>query len=192
VSVAGRGAKRQPLDFYETPSAFCDAIVRVIPVRSPDAMVLDAGAGSGAWGAALKQVYPDVWLEGIDIDERPVPSSGAYDEWHPNQDFLASTQESLGTYDVILGNPPFSLAEEFVRHAHTLLAPGGVVAFLLRLNFLEGKQRGEKLWKELPLSVLHVFSSRPSFTGDGRTDASEYALFVWAKGHHGKFTGGWL
>lgn len=192
MSATRRGAERQPSDFYATPAEVCDAAIAVVPMRSPDAMVLDAGAGTGAWGASLRRTYADLWIEGIDIEPRTKPDGVDYDEWHAPRDFLSVTQADIGTYDAVIGNPPFSLAEEFVRHAHTMIAPNGVVAFLLRLNFLEGKKRGDGLWKEFPLSGLYVYSARPSFTGDGKTDAAAYALFVWNKGHRGKFTGGWL
>ena len=55
------------------------------------------------------------------------------------------------------------------------------VAFLLRLGFLASVQRAE-FWKQNPPTRVIVLSKRPSFTGDGKTDRSEYAFFVWEKG----------
>ena len=192
MSAAGRGAERKESDFYETPIAVCERAMPVVPMVSPDALVLDAGAGTGHWGKVMRDLYPDVYIDGIDIRDVAKPEGNAYDGWFPNKDFLSVSRAEMGTYDVVLGNPPFSQAEQFIRHAHGLISPDGVVAFLLRLSILEGKHRGENLWKELPPTEVRVFSSRPSFTGNGHTDSSAYAMFVWRRGHTGKFTGGWI
>lgn len=76
--------------------------------------------------------------------------------------------------DVVITNPPFSLALEFLTKA---LAECHTVVFLLRLNFL-GAQKRREFWQENPPSHLFVQSQRPSFTGGG-TDSTEYAWFVW-------------
>lgn len=57
----------------------------------------------------------------------------------------------------------------------------GVLIFLLRTAFLESKSRYE-FWQENPLNDLYVLSKRPSFTGDGKSDATSYSWFVWKKG----------
>lgn len=57
------------------------------------------------------------------------------------------------------------------------LYPYGVMAMLLRLGMLAGRSR-LSMWRELRPSVL-VSPRRPSFTGDGKSDASEYAWFIF-------------
>lgn len=83
-------------------------------------------------------------------------------------------------YDIICTNPPFSRAEEFVRKSYDLLNNQGVMIFLLKLPFLCSMER-IPLWKEIPLFELNVIQKRPSFSGDGKTDATEYAFYVWHK-----------
>ena len=83
-------------------------------------------------------------------------------------------------YDVILGNPPYSLALDFINKSLELLHPGGLLIFLLRTNFLESEKRF-KWWQEHPLSGLYTLHKRPSFTGRG-TDATSYSWFVWERG----------
>ena len=78
--------------------------------------------------------------------------------------------------DLILTNPPFSIAKEFIEHSITL-AP--TVIMLLRINYL-GSIGRHTWWKEHTPSSLHVLSKRPSFTGKG-TDATDYAWYVWDK-----------
>ncbi len=95
-------------------------------------------------------------------------------------DFLAT---EMGA-DHIVTNPPYALAEEFVRHA--LKCSRGKVAMLLKLNFLEGQKR-KALFAETPLRTVYVFSKRLSFDradikGKGN-GLLAYAWFVWDKSH---------
>ena len=69
-------------------------------------------------------------------------------------------------YDIIIGNPPFSLAKEFVEKSLDLLNENGVLIFLLRTAFLESKKRFE-FWQSNPVTGLYVLSKRPSFLSKG-------------------------
>ena len=80
-----------------------------------------------------------------------------------------------GEYDLILTNPPFSLAQEFIEHAMTM-AP--TVVMLLRINFL-GAQSRYDFWQMYAPDGLVILSKRPSFTGKG-TDSIDYAWFIWS------------
>lgn len=73
-------------------------------------------------------------------------------------------------------NPPFSLAEEFIRHSRELY-PQAELVFLLRLNFA-GSVGRLPLWRDLGTPDVYVLPNRPSFTG-GKTDSCEYAWFRW-------------
>ena len=95
-----------------------------------------------------------------------------YSEILEGKDFFEWTE---GT-DLILTNPPFSIAQEFIDHAITY---SNTCIMLLRINFL-GSIKRYSWWKEAPPTALHVLSKRPSFTGKG-TDATEYAWYVWDK-----------
>lgn len=94
-------------------------------------------------------------------------------------DFLELKIENK--YDVIIGNPPYSKAKEFIEKCLELTGDNGMVIMLLRTAFLESKSRYE-FWQKNPLSELYVLSKRPSFTGKG-TDATSYSWFVWRKGN---------
>jgi hypothetical protein len=75
--------------------------------------------------------------------------------------------------DVILTNPPYSRAFEFLEKA---LSEAPHVAMLLRLNFL-GSEKRAKFFQRTPPDI-YVLPNRPSFAR-GHTDSCEYGWFVW-------------
>lgn len=98
----------------------------------------------------------------------------------PLCDWMAPTVETHGPWDAIITNPPFSLAEPFIRTALARVAPGGVVLMLVRMTFL-GSLGRLPLWQEHPPAELAVIVPRPSFVGGG-SDTNDYAFVVWAPG----------
>ena len=80
-------------------------------------------------------------------------------------------------FDYIIGNPPYSLAQEFLEKCFEIASENTKIIMLLRTNFLESKKRYE-FWQKHPVNGLYVLSKRPSFTGKG-TDATSYSWFVW-------------
>lgn len=89
----------------------------------------------------------------------------------------------------IVTNPPYKHALEFCERALEVVQPGHKVAMLLRLLFLEGKQRKEFFMRNPP-KIVYVSSSRITcavngdFEGTG-SSAVAYAWFVWEKGFKG-------
>lgn len=88
----------------------------------------------------------------------------------------------------VVTNPPFKMAEEFVRKALDLGAQK--VAMLLRLAWLEGSQR-KSLFESTPLARVHVASRRLSMArggieeGRGGGSMIAFAWFVWDCSHVG-------
>jgi len=104
---------------------------------------------------------------------------------HAKIDFL----NLEGTWDGdIITNPPYGLSTEFAVKALDVVKPGAKVAMFLRLLFLEGNKRYEKLFKENPPKVIYVFTNRQ--VSDKNDDfnhgsAVAYAWFIWEKGYSG-------
>lgn len=177
-SAVGSG-QRDGRDFYPTPADLCRAALDLIEDTLPSS-VLDPGAGTGAWGWAVQDKWPDVWLAGVD---KHFGNPGPYNKWWM-ADF---TQWGYGQqFDVVVGNPPFSLSQPFIEQALRYLKPGGELLFLLPLNFLASQTRNFYWWKSQPLWRVYVMGRRPSFSGDGKTDAYEYALYHFVKGYKGQ------
>lgn len=146
--------ERRAYDVYETPAWAVEALLKVIPIDS-NLKYMEPCRGSG-------RIY------------NHLPLGSAWGEIRQGVDYL---QTQYNHVDVIITNPPYSLAQEFVTKA---LGEADVVIMLLRLGFLESMKRWE-WWQDNPLSSLMVLSKRPSFTDDGKTDGSGYAWFVWDK-----------
>ena len=171
--------ERMSDDLYETERTLIHATLqRFLPGTAKS--ILDPGAGDGRWGQIAGEYLPEAWITGVELRLRPRPAG--FSEWHDEQDYL--TWETGSLYSVICGNPPFFLAEEFVRKSWELLAPGGVMFFLLRLAFMEGVDRHNHLWREIWPFEVAVCSRRPSFYG-GKTNGTAHAVFCWKKGFDG-------
>lgn len=78
--------------------------------------------------------------------------------------------------DLIITNPPFSLAQQFIDHS---LPRANTVIMLLRINFLGSVSRYD-WWNSNKPDALHILSKRPSFTGTG-VDSIDYAWYAWDK-----------
>lgn len=101
------------------------------------------------------------------------------------QDYLQA--KVAGQYNLIISNPPFSLATAFVDRALEDVVRGGFVVMLLRLNIFGSKKRRE--WWQLHMPVeAYVHSHRPSFSGGRGHDSIEYMHAVWQKGTSPEFT----
>lgn len=154
MSATHRGADRRPQDFYPTPAYAVDAILTRVNV------------------AAVRTSCEPCRGDGAIYDK--LPGDRLYAELSEGVDYFELEFPPL---DLIITNPPFSLALEFLRKS---LSEARTVVYLLRLNFLGSAKRRE-FWQAHPPSHLYVLSRRPSFTGRG-TDATEYAWFVWDRG----------
>ena len=151
-----------------------------------------------------KQLWPRSQLAGVDLRRTEKTDYALADAGYDvtfRANFLRKapvrTPEAMWVawencrYDLVMGNPPYGKAQDFVQRSLELLAPGGVLVQLLRLSFLEGQKRAA-WWKTTPLERVLVCSKRPSFTTDGGTDACAYGIFYWRQGHVGPWTGGWI
>jgi hypothetical protein len=197
---------RDPHDFYPTLTGYVRAALSLLPVGYTPETILDPGAGTGVWGQVARERWPHAWIEGVEVRSTPHPD--AYDVWFIG-DLARYTHPPM--IDLVIGNPPYKLAEQFVRRSLDLLLPSGYLVFLLRLGFLEGQDRNftaeEKaelvkkgkrfksmetgLLRAHPPQAVGVYVQRPSFIGGG-TDMTAYAAFVWQKGWSGTTTLHWL
>jgi len=182
---------RSKADFYQTPAELAYATIDrlissgfILPSKVKD--ILDPGCGNGIWTSNyithIKDTDLDPNFYGIDID---VPQFNKFLYGDLVIDDYITHDYASKRFDLILGNPPFSLMEEFIRKSYSLLNQNGVIAFLGRLEFLGSQKRCKGLFREIPLQEVWVSSRRPSFFSvlDGKhtTDMMEYAIFIVIK-----------
>lgn len=191
-SLAGLQRVRHPDDYYRTPSWTVEALLD--RVADLDGVGLEPGCGDGAILETLRQrqLGPVVGIEAN--TERAVDAAlaiGTGIVLHTDFLEMGSTdiQVAAPAYPApswAVSNPPFKLAEAFVRHTLDLLQPGGRAFFLLRIAFLAGQKRAKAgLWNHL--ASVYVLPRRPSFTGRG-TDSADYAWMEWRVGWSGSAT----
>ncbi|MGY2573733.1 DNA methyltransferase [Vibrio sp. C8] len=157
-------------DFYPTPSWCVKALLDCIEFREGD-VISEPCRGDGRITNELPTghiIQHAELAEGIDY-------------LNPSKDMSA---------DVIITNPPFSLALEFIATAMTRdLAQDGTMCFLLRLSMLGSKQRAD-FWRSFPWTNLLILTPRPSFVY-GATDNAEYAWICWDRGNRIKRPAFW-
>jgi hypothetical protein len=181
IPAAHEMSGRRPLDLYPTE----DAITRLLAANLPNlgGNILEPCAGPGGMAAVLRDLPAVTAVFTNDID----PQWGT--DWVGDACNPAAACWQR-PYDWVVTNPPFSVAMPILQLAYDRAAVG--VAFLLRLSFLE-PTRGRARWLEAHAdSMTHLIvlgQPRPSFTGDGGTDAVTAAWMVWQVGWSWKALG---
>tara|TARA_B100001057_G_scaffold127157_3_gene126139 strand:- start:3318 stop:4007 length:690 start_codon:yes stop_codon:yes gene_type:complete len=172
---------REKDDFYPTPPEATKAMM----ARCPWLKFPEEGNGYAIWEPAcgeghMSEVFKEAGLStySTDLVDR------GYGDAH-GVDFLME-QKSFAPW--IITNPPYKLANEFVKHAYKLQVEnkqGEGFIFLLRLAFLEGQKRYTEIFKDMPPSKVLVHTKRltlirgdheEAWYGSGKT---AMAWFVW-------------
>ncbi len=171
-------ASRNPMDFYATAERGTRALLAHETFRG---RVWEPACGSGSMSRALEAA-------GLRVRSTNLHDLG-YGE--TGVDFLAVGPSARNRVPNIVTNPPYTHAEEFVHHA--LAMSTAKVAMLLRLAWLEGIGRYERVFAATPLRRVHVFSRRLRFDRDGVGYDTErpggmvaYAWYVWEHGWSGR------
>lgn len=163
MSAKNRGAKIAPHEFYPTPRKAVESLideVRFGALHSAEKFG-DPCAGDGA-------IMVPFVKNGI-----TEPRQWEWAEIREGRDYLDDGM--TGKADIIITNPPFSLATQFIDQSFK--GDPIFIAYLLRLNFWGSRKRRD-WWQGKEPTHQFTLSERPSFTGKG-TDATEYAWFVW-------------
>ncbi len=179
MSATGRSDKRVANDYYQTPVSCIESLLNKY-MFPEDALYLDPCVGEGAIIKCVKSKYPDSVWSGVDIDIKHGPTLQQMEIPYLIKDFMQITPADISMltggkdkFDVIITNPPYSCAQEFIVQS---LKYAKHVVMLLRLNFLESQKRSLFFKNNMP--DVKVLSKRPSFTGRG-TDACAYSWMVW-------------
>lgn len=98
---------------------------------------------------------------------------------------------------IILTNPPYSLATEFIEHALEILPENGLYIALMNITYLAGQKRYERVYRYGSLREVYIFSKRIGCWKNGQRDDKKahiinYAWYVFQKGYKGQPTLYWL
>ena len=160
--VGDKSDGRPKDDFYPTPPELVDDLVRK---ESFIGRIWEPACGDGAISTRLIEHGYDVIS--TDLYDRGFGTSGI--------DFLA-TSEPLAP--IIITNPPFKLATEFIRHAMMVLKIDKM-ALLLKLTALEGAERSRVL-EQSNLRTVYVYRRRVLLTRNGEKQrGSGMIAFAW-------------
>lgn len=188
MSATNRGKQRREHDAYYTPPWCVERLL-----EDPDlpfdlsGLWLEPTAGNG--DIILPFGDRQIFWTACDIRPEcrlPLHRLGAHvhigdfrKSSHTMKANLRSHNQAL--FDVAISNPPFGIAEDIMT---TCMKFARFTCLFLRINYLASKGRCSFL-RTFPPDVF-VLPNRPSFTGDGKTDATEYAWFIWPQ-HPRKF-----
>jgi len=169
-----------PHDQYYTPAwvvrQCCDIVLPTAQPRTTH--ILEPSAGHGVFVRALRERYPDAVIHANDVDAihhdvNHMCFEGANATY--NQNFLDFQPPEGLRYGLCVGNPPYTMAMQFVEHALTI---SECVVFLLRQGFLSSAKRNAFFRNQPPTHIFQL-AHRPSFTGDRQTDFADYCFVVW-------------
>ncbi len=154
--------------------------------------ILEPCVGDGNIAYAVQEHLPESNITAIDIVDRGYPGTIVTDflDWQTDE-----------TYDLIITNPPFSHAEEFVYKGLSLLSPNGQMMMFLKVQFLESTRR-RLLFDLYPPKYVYVFSKRMGTwrngeeldpkTGKRRPTTICHAWFIWEHGFRGEPVIRWI
>jgi len=193
-------------DFYQSSPEIANALFECVKAGIKrnklyeegleNTVVIDSSVGTGT---LLEPFKNKCWsLIGYDIADRGYKHVRVQDWLTVRPDDEAKETWFYRYPKIIVQNPPFKLALEFVQHGLELLNKGELLFSLHRIQFLEGLERFENLYKnkyKRPKYVF-IFTKRvscitPDIENKGQ-NAVCFAWFMWQKGFRGNTQIKWI
>lgn len=176
-------AKREENDFYATNPIALKLFLE--NYKQLNKMVWECSCGQGHLSKKLEEQGYDVFSS--DLIDRGYGITPV--------NFLEQDDIKIWNGD-ILTNPPFNLAEDFLKKGMEILGNGNKIILFLKIQFLEGQSR-KKLFEIYPPKYVYCHSSRQQCAKDGRFDLYKattqfYAWYVWEKGYSGDTIIKWI
>lgn len=173
--------KRKKSDFYPTPLAGTAAIIPILVQLGvlPGATIGEPACGNGAMARILKR---DGGYKVIASDLRHTGYGlGGVDYLKPDEDSGWTIAAEQGLLDAIVSNPPFDVAEAFIRKA---VGQAPLVAMLLKSNYWN-TERGLKFYDQgFGPTGRYDVTWRLAFLEEerGKAPLMDCSWFVWRRG----------
>lgn len=172
--MAQRTEQKDSLDDFPTPPWATRGLIEHC-IKSPTKLnklsCLEPAAGRGFMAETLKEYFAEV------------SSYDAFNYGYAEVSDFMTRPVGVNSYDWVITNPPFRLAEPFIEKSLSVARCG--VAMLTRTVFLESIGRYERLFSVTPPAIVAQFSERVPMV-KGRVDkkastATGYAWLIWLK-----------
>lgn len=169
MSSTGRGSARMPDDAYDSPRWTVHALLQRVSL--PGARWLEPSVGRGQVIAAVDEwrawagLPPIIW-DAVELNPARVAALRAQGRRVREGNFLEIGSTLGTTYDVVIGNPPYLLAREFVE---TGLRIAPLVVYLLRQGFVGTAERSA--WLRGCMPDRYTLPHRPTYVTRARWDA---------------------
>ena len=178
-------------DFYATNPKAVDMLFNSFnEIDLFNCKILEPSAGQGHICNALKKLGASK-IDCVDIVDRGLENVICTDflDW-----------KTYNRYNLIITNPPFSLAKEFIEKSFELLDNDGYIIMFLKIQFLEGAKRKDFFDKHPP-KYVYVFRNRMATWNNGNeldpngkrwATTMCHAWFIWQDGFDGEPIIRWL
>ena len=201
-------------DYYKTPAAVTLALCDEFKLRGIEPRtILDVGCGDGAIGRVCRQSFPLSWIVGVEQDRaRWSLALGSHAgksltfDCVDRMDWAGIIDDDLRDWgrigprqappDLIVSNPPFKFALQFMKLALQRVRSGGCVAFLLISQYDQETVHDDERGKFLD-SLRHPdgsegygqlkYKGRVDFRGNGNGDRVAYKWLVVGPSFEGSF-----
>jgi hypothetical protein len=161
--IGGNPAKgRKENDFYPTPPEVTIALINFLQINNilaPNSSIWEPACGNNAMVNVLEQY-------GYNVHATDIITGDDYLTTQPNQ-----------TFDAIITNPPFNLADAFITKA---VEETDVVAMVLKGSYWHAKKRYD-IFSTFPPAWVLPLTWRPDFGGGG-CPTMEVIWSVWIQG----------
>lgn len=157
--------RKQTFQVFETPVELAQRMVQLARMKNGD-RVLEPSCGSGRLVAAASEAGGTVTAVEIreDIDAALLLLKGANPLYCG--DFLELKPADVGTFDVVLMNPPFTRGQDIdhVSHALGFLAPGGRLVAVVSGGTPHAENRKATVFRQLVETFGGEFIPLPADT----------------------------
>jgi hypothetical protein len=173
---------RRSLDYFPTPPWAVRALIHELLDRQVTGLkamsVHEPAVGGGHMLGPLREAFGTVTFS--DVADWGINA--------PIRDFTYETVDSLmcsgiARPDWIITNPPYEIGHAFFTRGYEIARDG--LALLLRLGWMAGQERYEKIFAHTPPTYICPFAERvPMIEGAWDPEASsatDYAWYVWVK-----------